>query len=178
MSITDLIPVQYRLAAAAGGILLLIALLAGALYGSYQHGVTVTDLRWQAKWSDQAELQAKAMAAATVENRTEEQRRQNAVNGVADDARKQEEAAAPGVAAASAAADRLRGDAAKLVANAGSVPGDSSVAARSEANRRAAMVLSGLLDRAIERNRELAKGLDDARRRGLACERSYGALTN
>lgn len=178
MSLVDLVPAEYRLAAAVGGILLLIALLAGALYGSYQHGVTVTDLRWQAKWSDQAELQAKALAASTAANRAEEQRRQTAVNGVAEDARKQEVEAAPGIAAASAAADRLRVDAGKLAANAGSVPGDSGIAARSEANRRAAMVLSGLLDRAVERNRELAKGLDDARRRGLTCERAYAALTD
>lgn len=177
MNLVGLVPVQCRVAAAVGAVLLLLALIVGALYGSYQHGVTVTDLRWQAKWSDQAELQAKALAAATAANRTEEQRRQTAVNGVADDARKQEVAAAPGVAAASAAADRLRVDAGKLVATASGVPGDSGLAARSEANRRAAMVLSGLLDRAVERNRELAKGLDDARRRGLACERAYGALT-
>ena len=177
MSVVDLVPVQYRVAAIAAGILLLVLLFAGALYSSYQHGVTVTDLRWQAKWSEQGELQAKAQAAATAANRTEEQRRQTAVNGVADDARKQEVAAAPGVAAASAAADRLRVDASKLVGAASGVPGDSGIAARSEANRRAAMVLSGLLDRAVERNRELAKGLDDARRRGLACERAYGALT-
>lgn len=177
MNITDLIPAQYRIAAAEGAVLLLLALIGAALYGSYQHGVTVTDLRWQAKWSDQAELQAKALAASTAANRTEEQRRQIAVNGVANDSRKQEVAAASGVAAASAAADRLRGDAAKLVATDGAVPGDSGIAARSEANRRAAMVLSGLLDRAVERNRELAKGLDDARRRGLTCEWAYQSLT-
>ena len=178
MNLVGLVPVQYRVAAAVGAVMLLLALIVGALYGSYRHGVTVTDLRWQARWSDQAELQAKALAASTAANRTEEQRRQTAVNGVADDARKQEVAAAPGVAAASAAADRLRVDAGKLVATAIGMPGDSGIAARSEANRRAAMVLSGLLDRAVERNRELAKGLDDARRRGLTCERAYGALTN
>lgn len=132
--------------------------------------------RLKTDWAVERADLAGQVATAEAANRAEEQRRQTAVNGVADDARKQEVAAAPGVAAASAAADRLRDDASKLVATASGVPGDSGIAARSEANRRAAMVLSGLLDRAVERNRELAKGLDDARRRGLTCERAYGAL--
>ena len=158
-------------------VLFLLAAIAGALYGAYRHGVTVTDLRWEAKQADQANLQSKALAADTTAKRTEEQRRQKAVNEVVDDSRKQEAAAEPGVAAASAAADGLRNDAAKLVAAGGSVPGDPGLAARSEANRRAAMVLSGLLNRSVARNRELAQGIDDSRRRGLTCERAYAALT-
>lgn len=157
--------------------LALLAAIAGALYGAYHHGVTVTDLRWEARQADQANQQSKALAADTTAKRTEEQRRQNAVNEVANDSRKQEAAAAPGIAAAGAAADGLRNDAAKLVAAGGSVPGDPGLAARSEASRRAAMVLSGLLDKSVARNRELAQGLDDARRRGLTCERAYAALT-
>lgn len=158
-------------------VLFLLAAIAGALYGAYRHGVTVTDLRWEAKQADQANLQSKALAADITAKRNEEQRRQIAVNEVADDSRKQEAAAAPGVAAAGAAADGLRRDAANLVAASGTVPGDPGLAARSEANRRAAMVLSGLLDRSVARNRELAQGIDDSRRRGLTCERAYAALT-
>jgi hypothetical protein len=158
--------------------LALLAGIAGALYGAYHHGVTVTDLRWEAKQADEANLESKAFVADTTAKRTEEQRRQNAVNEVANDSRKQEATAAPGVAAAGAAADGLRSDTAKLVAAGGGLPGDPSVAARSEANRRAALVLSGLLDRSVARNRELAQGVDDARRRGFTCERAYRALTH
>jgi hypothetical protein len=154
-----------------------LALTAGALYGAYHHGVTVTDLRWEAKQADHANLHSKALAADTNAKRVEEQRRQVAVNEVADDFRKQEATAAPAIAAARAAADGLRRDTTKLVAAGGELPGDPGVAARSEANRRAALVLSGLLDRSVARNRELAQGIDDARRRGLSCEHAYAALT-
>ncbi|EGH68864.1 hypothetical protein PSYAC_29076, partial [Pseudomonas syringae pv. actinidiae str. M302091] len=37
---------------AVGALLILLA-LAGALYVAYRHGVTVTDLAWQAKWAEQ-----------------------------------------------------------------------------------------------------------------------------
>lgn len=159
------------------GVLALVGLIGAALYGAYSHGVTVTELRWQAQQSDHAALQAKALATATTNTRTEEQRRQVAVNEVADDSRKDQIAAAPGIAAAGAAADGLRDDKARTLAAGAGLSGDPDLAARSKANRRAALVLSGLLDRSIARNRELAQGVDDARRRGLTCERAYLALT-
>jgi hypothetical protein len=168
-------PAQLKVLASVGAVLALIALATAALWGAYSHGVTVTELRWQAQQSDQAALQAKAMAAATTTNRTEEQRRQTAVNEDANESRNQAAAAAPGIAAAGAAADGLRSDTARAIAAV--VPGDTGLADRSEATRRAALVLSGLLDRSVARNRELAKGFDDARRAGLTCERAWASLT-
>jgi uncharacterized protein YbjQ (UPF0145 family) len=170
-------PGQLKVLAQIGAVLLLIGLAAAALYGSYNHGVTVTELRWQAQQSDQAALQAKALVARTTENRTEEQRRQTAVNEVANDSKEQGAAAAIGIAAASAAADGLRSDTARVIAAGAGVPGDPGLADRGEATRRAALVLSGLLDRSVARNRELAKGFDDARRAGLTCERAWASLT-
>ena len=63
-----------------GGLVILACLCAGLLYGLYHHGVTVIDLRWEARWADQQVLQAKGLAAAATANRAEEQRRQAAIN--------------------------------------------------------------------------------------------------
>ncbi|EGH68861.1 hypothetical protein PSYAC_29061, partial [Pseudomonas syringae pv. actinidiae str. M302091] len=40
----------------AVGLLLILLALASTLYGSYRHGVTVTDLAWQAKWAEQSKV--------------------------------------------------------------------------------------------------------------------------
>ncbi|WP_163027260.1 DUF2514 family protein, partial [Pseudomonas viridiflava] len=76
-----------------GGVLLILLAVAGALYGAYRHGVSVTDSQWQVKWSDQVSTQAQAVATTTNEYRTEEQRRQSAANQVANDARQEQTAA-------------------------------------------------------------------------------------
>lgn len=170
-------PAQLKVLASVGAVFALIALATAALWGAYSHGVTVTELRWQAQQSDQAALQAKAMATATTTSRTEEQRRQTAVNEDANESRNQAAAAAHGIAAAGTAADGLRSDTARVIAAGAVVPGDPGLTDRSEAARRAALVLSGLLDRSVARNRELAKGFDDARRAGLTCERAWASLT-
>ncbi|MBM0213206.1 DUF2514 family protein, partial [Pseudomonas syringae group genomosp. 3] len=72
--------------ARVGGVLLILLAVAGALYGAYRHGVSVTDSQWQAKWSKQVSAQSQAVATTTAEYRTEEQRRQKAANQVANDA--------------------------------------------------------------------------------------------
>jgi hypothetical protein len=55
------------------------------LSSAYAHSEAAADLRWQARWSDQQALQAKGLAAATTANRVKEQRRQSAVNEVANE---------------------------------------------------------------------------------------------
>lgn len=156
-----------------GGVVILVCLCAGMLYGSYQHGVTVTDLRWKALWADKQALQAKALAAATTANRTEEQRRQAAINQVGNDARKQTVTALRDAADADAAGERVRAEAANRAARSNCTAGDPATAARGKTATRAAMVLSDLFQRADKRAGELAKAYDDARIAGLACENSY-----
>ncbi|MCK9740006.1 DUF2514 domain-containing protein [Pseudomonas syringae pv. syringae] len=160
----------------AVGLLLILLALAGALYGAYLHGVTVTDLAWKAKWAEEVSAQSEAVATTTTEYRTEEQRRQKAANQVANDARQEQTAALTDAAVADAAGDRLRVEAGKLAATASCVPGDTGAAERGKAATRAAMVLSDLLGRADARAGELAKAYDQSRIAGLACERSYKSL--
>ncbi|MBI6727732.1 DUF2514 domain-containing protein [Pseudomonas amygdali] len=158
------------------GLLLILLALAGALYGAYRHGVTVTDLAWKAKWAEEARAQSEAVATTTTEYRTEEQRRQKAANQVANDARQEQAVALTDAAVADAAGDRLRVEAGKLAATASCVPGDPGAAERGKAATRAAMVLSDLLGRADARAGELAKAYDESRIAGLACERSHKFL--
>ncbi|ELS43269.1 DUF2514 domain-containing protein [Pseudomonas syringae] len=160
----------------AVGLLLILLALAGALYGAYLHGVTVTDLAWKAKWAEEVSTQSEAVASTTTEYRTEEQRRQKAANQVANDARQEQTAALTDAAVADAAGNRLRVEAGKLAATASCAPGDTGAAERGKAASRAAMVLSELLGRADARAGELAKAYDKSRIAGLACERSYNSL--
>ncbi|MEQ4254232.1 DUF2514 domain-containing protein [Pseudomonas syringae] len=160
----------------AAGLLLILLALAGALYGAYRHGVTVTDLGWKAKWAEEVSTQSEAVATTTTEYRTEEQRRQKAANQVANDARQEQTAALTDAAVADAAGDRLRVEAGKLAATTSCAPGNTGAAERGKAATRAAMVLSDLLGRADARAGELAKAYDKSRIAGLACERSYQSL--
>lgn len=81
-----------------------------------------------------------------------------------------------GAADADAAGQRLLSDATQLAA-AVSCPGKNTAAvARGETATRAAMVLSDLLGRSVEANRELAKELDRSKAAGRQCEREYDAL--
>ncbi|PHN61908.1 DUF2514 domain-containing protein [Pseudomonas viridiflava] len=162
--------------ARVGGAVLILLAVTGALYGAYRHGVTVTDLAWQAKWSKQVGDQSMAVATTTTEYRTEEQRRQKAANQVANDARKEQTVALADAAGADAAGYRLRSEAGKLAVSASCVPGDPGIADRGKNATRAAMVLSDLLSRADARAGDLARYADGLRVAGHACGASYDAL--
>ncbi len=120
------------------------------------------------------EAQALAITEAGNVARKEEQRRQAQVNNEASDAREQNKAAMVDAGVAGASGDRLHADANKLAATACGNPG---AAERGTSANRAAMVLSDLLQRADKTAGELAVAYDRARIAGLACERSYQALS-
>ncbi|WP_122425176.1 DUF2514 domain-containing protein [Pseudomonas viridiflava] len=153
-----------------GGVLLILLAVAGALYGAYRHGVSVTDSKWQVKWAEQVSTQAQAVATTTTEYRTEEQRRQKAANQVANDARQEQAVAIADAAGADAAGDRLRSEAGKLAASVSCVPSDPGIADRGKNATRAAMVLSDLLGRADARAGELARYADRLTVSLQACE--------
>ena len=159
------------------GEVVLAVVLAAALYGTYRHGESVTDARWQLKWAVQQTLQAKVLAAATTANRVEEQRRQAAVGQVENDARKQTKMVVSDGAFADAAGERVREQAGKLAASASCASSNAGAAERSKAATRAAMVLSDLFQRADKRAGELAKAYDAAESAGKACEGTYKSIS-
>jgi hypothetical protein len=144
-----------------------------ALYGAYNHGVTVTDGRWRAKWAEHVAEKAEGRAQAEITARAEEQRRQLVANEIGRYAREKIESAAVDAADADRAGQRLRNEAKQLAAMSNQCPGDSGAAERSQAATRAAMVLSDLLARADQRAGELAEAYDRARLGGLICESMY-----
>ena len=161
----------------SAALLLILLAVAGALYGAYRHGVTVTDLSWQKKWANQVSAQSQAVASTTTEYRTEEQRRQSAANQVANNARQEQASAVSDGVVADTAGDRLRVEAGKLAASASCVPSDTGTVERGKNATRAAMVLSDLLSRADARAGDLARYADQLRITGQACEAAYDSLS-
>ena len=155
-----------------------IALMAvvGSYWIVYQHGRSVE--RAEAATASAQRDSGDRLAEVLGERgeRTKEQRRADAQEEVRAHAQEQRTIAEGAAAVAGAAGQRLHDEAGKLVATVGCPGQDPTIAARSEAARRAAMVLSDLLNRSVETNRELAAAYDRARVAGLACEASYDGL--
>lgn len=153
-----------------------IALLAvvGSYWLVYQHGRSVE--RAQAATASAQRDSGDRLAEVLGERgeRAKEQQRVEAQEEVRAYAQKQRTIAEGAAAESDAVGQRLRDKASKLAA-AVSCPGQDP-AARSEAARRAAMVLADLLALADARAGELAAALDRARVAGLACEQAYDSL--
>ena len=118
-----------------------------------------------------AERDRRADAAA----RTEERRRQVAVEKVDEDAKGKLDAARADAAGAQSAADRLQLEVARLRAGRAATCG-AIAAQQREAGASAVGVLADLFESADRRAGELAAALDRSRIAGLACEASYESL--
>lgn len=155
-----------------------IALLAvvGSYWLVYQHGRSVERAEATAASAQRDSGDRLAEVLGERGERTKEQQRADAQEEVRAHAQKQRTIAEGAAARADAAGQRLRDEAGKLAAAVGCPGQDPAVTARGEAARRAAMVLSDLLNRSVETNRELAAAYDRARVAGLACEASYDGL--
>jgi len=149
-----------------GAFLLAVVLAAGGGYWKGHH---------DADQSTTIASQAKQISDLTSANNLYRQTTKT-LAGISDDAKKKADQALADARAAAAAADGLHKRVAELVAAArrpaaaaGSPPADS----RSDALD----LLSGLLTRTDQAAGELARYADAAHIAGLACERSYDALT-
>jgi len=153
-----------------------LLLVVASYWGTYEHGRSVE--RAEAGQASAERDSGDRLAEVIGERgaRQEEQRRATAQEEVRANAHEQQAIADAGIAGADAAGQRLRNEAGNLAASVSCAGPDSAVAARGEAARRAAMVLSDLLARSVDTNRDLAAAYDSARVAGLACERAYNAL--
>lgn len=157
-----------------------VALLAvvGSYWLVYQHGRSVERTEAEAASATRDSGDRLAEVLGERGERAKEQQRADALEEVRAHAQEQRTNAEGAAAGADVAGQRLHDEAGKLAATVGCPGQDPAVAARSEAARRAAMVLSDLLARADARAGELAAAYDRARVAGLACEASYNALVN
>ncbi len=156
-----------------------VLLVAGALFGVYHHGLSVKDAEWQVKWNDRNTLDAAAKAANESAERTKEQARQLSINKAVQDGQQIIDKAIADASAARASADSLRRAADALARRLATsqAGGNSCTAAASQAATRAAMVLADVLKRADQRAGDLAEAADQARARGVTCERAYDGLS-
>lgn len=163
-----------RLAQGLAYALIVLVVVFGIAAAGWRHGVDSTNAKWQSRWdseharlSDEREL---AIGAA----RAEEQRRHAAASGQGEIAR--ETTRQIDIDAADRTADgRLRDDAARIALRASECPADTAAAERSVSARRAAMVLTDLLERSVATNRELAEAYDRVRNAALTCNRTVDA---
>lgn len=155
-----------------------VLLVAGALFGAYQFGGSVKDAEWQVEWNARDVRDREAKASNEAEERAKEQARQLAINKVIQDGQRQIDQATADAADARASADSLRGAADNLASRlaASQSSGYSCTVAASKAATRVAMVLADVLKRADQRAGELAEVADQARARGMTCEKAYDAL--
>ncbi|MEJ8867235.1 DUF2514 family protein [Pseudomonas jessenii] len=162
----------------SGAVLLLIAMVLGALFGAYHHGVTVTDEKWQSEWSARDTRDAEAMALNEAAERTKEQAYQQSINKAVQDGQQIIDQATADAATARASADSLRGAADNLARRlaASEASGHSCTAATSQAAARTAAVLADVFKRADQRAGDLAAIADQARTRGLTCQQAYISL--
>lgn len=155
-----------------------VLLVAGALFGAYHHGVSVTDAKWLSAWHQRdAEDQSAALENETRE-RAKEQARQLSINKAIQDGQRTIDQATADAAAARASADSLRGAADALAARltTSQAIGNSCTSAASAAATRATLVLADLLKRSDERSGNLADYADQSHGRGVTCEQAYEGL--
>lgn len=158
---------------------LVVAAIAAFSHWRWQAGFNEAEGKWQQRWSQRDADDATALAKRQTEARNEEQRRQNEINEIRNSAAQQLAVVQADASTARAAADRLHNSAEILARRLAdrertcqSAPPGAGQAAGS-----GAVLLAELFRSADERAGELAAAADEARTRGLACERAYDALS-
>jgi len=156
--------------------LIVLVLVAGALFGAYHFGGSVADANWQKLWSDRDKTDADARDKAEADARAQEQQRQQSAEKVQRDATQKLEQARTDAAGANAAADGLRQRVQEILHAASSARGNPGSAGSCTPGENPGNLLAVVLDKSVQRNRELAAVADTARVKGLACEAAYDAL--
>ncbi len=151
-------------AKAVGAAVILLVVLA-----AYSQGRSIERVGWEMRWAQRDAAENASAAAAQIEARKVEQRRQLAADEEGEDARKKLEAVAGRAAAAESAAVGLRGEVARLRAGRTATCG-AIAAEQRQAGASAGLVLGGLLEEADRVAGVLATALERSRIAGLACE--------
>lgn len=158
---------------------LVVAAIATFSHWRWQAGFNEAEGKWQQRWSQRDADDATALEKRQTEARNEEQRRQNEINEIRERAAQSLAVVQADASTARAAADRLHNSAEILArrladrerACQSTTPGAGPAAGSG------AVLLAQLFRSADERAGKLAAAADEARTRGLACERAYDALS-
>ncbi|NBA79005.1 DUF2514 family protein [Pseudomonas putida] len=145
-------------------------------WATYEHGrsVELAKAGQQSAKRDSGDRLAEVIGERSA--RQEEHRRADAQQEARVKAHEERTTADADAVGADVAGQRLRSESTQFAA-AVSCPGtDTAAVARGETATRAAMVLSDLLSRSVETNRELAQAYDRARIAGEQCAREHDAL--
>lgn len=149
--------------------------LCGSHWLAYSHGLSVKESHWQSKWNQRDADEAQARISADAIERQREQDFQKNANRIEQDAKKQIETALTHAADAQLAADGLRSKVSQLLASE-RTRGDSCATSRSPPAENPGNLLAVLLDKSVERNRELAALADTSRIAGQACQAAYESI--
>ena len=152
------------------GSVLALALLAGACYLTY----VVTDNHWSAKYSGLEQKYSDASAKATQEARVKEWEYQNNVDAIAQQGAKDLAQARSDADSANASIGRLQQRINRLLADTSSE--DSGTTQRGKTAREAIDLLANVLEKSLERNRQLAEYADQASSAGFTCEKAYDSI--
>lgn len=152
------------------GSVLALALLAGACYLTY----VVTDSHWSTKYSGLEKQYSDASSKATQEARVKEWEYQNNVDAIAQQGAKDLAQARSDADSANASIGRLQQRINRLLADTSSE--DSGTTQRGKTAREALDLLANVLEKSLERNRQLADYADKASSAGSTCEKAYDAI--
>lgn len=147
-------------------------------HDGYESGKFDANRDWKLKWAKRDGKDLLELAGRQEQERTEEQRRQNAINQVTADAQTQLDKARLDAANAQSAADKLQITIANIRRQlaASETSKLSSAASTGTARATATDMFAQLLIEADRAAGEYAEAADRARIAGLACERSYDAI--
>ena len=153
-------------------------LLWGVHHQGYEAGKFDANRDWKLEWAKRDGKDLLELAGRQEQERTEEQRRQNAINQVTADAQTQLDKARLDAANAQSAADKLQLTIANIRRQlAASETSKLSAIANASATRaNSGVLLADVLSKSVERNQQLATTADEWRINGLSCERSYDAV--
>jgi hypothetical protein len=155
-----------------------IALVSGALFGVYHHGLSVKDAEWVGRWNDRNTLDAKAQAANETIARAREKAYQHSIDKVVQDGQRTIDQLTADVAAERSSRNSMQLDVDNFAHRfaAGQAGGHSCTAAASQAATRAVLVLTDLLKRADQRAGDLAGYAQESHARGVTCEQAFDGL--
>lgn len=149
---------------------LFIMILAIGYYLTY----TVTDSQWQSKWDKRESQYSSDSEKALQQARATEAQWQQKLDDVASEGNRRLASAKLDADSANSSVNRLRQRINSILQD--SESSYSGTDKRGKTATQAISLLADVLEKSIERNRQLAAIADDSYERGLTCERSYDTL--